>query len=81
MAGKRKKGMGDGSRPVSKRAKSRATSLVREQGIPPTRARRAASALLAESDARTHDSALRSRDDTIERRTSDLATPPPSLPS
>lgn len=83
MVSKPRRLKSDIRRPDPERTKSRAASLMREEDIPPTRARRAARTLLAESDARTApDPAPRGRGgDTVERRTSDLATPPPNLSS
>lgn len=64
------------SRPDPKRVRSRAKSLEREQDLDDPRA--AAEQLLTESDSRTDtDPAPRDlREDRVDRRTSDEATPP-----
>jgi hypothetical protein len=68
---------GPGSKPAEERVRSRARSLGREADVDDAEA--AAEGLLAESQRRTEtDPAPRDlREDPVERRTSDDATPPP----
>ena len=62
-----------GKRRVSSRAKSTQADAESDSDDPEAQAR----ALLSESDARTNDPAARNlKDDRVDRRTSDEATPP-----
>lgn len=67
--------VGDLPDPDSERVEARAATLKREHRTDDPEAQ--AEAMLAESDARVNDPAVRDlKDDRLERRTSDEATPP-----